>query len=381
MNESKTIETEFLRHFGSPPEHIARAPGRVNLIGEHTDYNGGFVLPMAIDQAALIAARRRPDRRMRLVALDLGRAVSEFSLDAVERVETQTWSNYVRGVALELERAGARLSGLDVMIHSTVPVGSGLSSSAALEVCAATAFLAFGSFAMDKVQIAQLGQRVENDFVGAKTGIMDQFISAAARAGNALLIDCRNLAYTDVPMPAGAAVVVCDTTKRRGLVTSEYNTRRNECEEAARRMGVALLRDVTPAEFARWEPALPPVIARRARHVIGENDRVLQAVQAMRQGDLAAFGQYVNASHESLRDDYEVSCPELDTMVEIARRQPGCYGARMTGGGFGGCTVNLVAESAVPAFSAEVAREYRARTGLQPPIYVCHAAAGAEVLV
>ncbi|MBI4789299.1 MAG: galactokinase [Chloroflexi bacterium] len=374
-----SLESEFTNHFGAPPERVVRAPGRVNLIGEHTDYNGGFVLPMAIDREARIAARRRPDRRVRMVALDFGGAVSEFSLDAIEHVAEQTWSNYVRGVALFLQERGANLSGLDLVIQSNVPIGSGLSSSAALEVCAATTFQAFGGFSISQVETAQLCQKVENEFLGVQTGIMDQFISALAKAGHALLIDCRDLSYQHVPMPQGATVVVCDTTKRRGLVTSKYNTRRAECEEAARLMGVALLRDVSPTDLGRFETDMPPTVAKRARHVVAENARVLEAVAAMKQNNLPTFGTLMNQSHESLRNDYEVSCPELDTMVEIARQQPGCLGARLTGAGFGGCTVNLVADEHVAAFVANVAREYEARTGIRPPVYVCRPSAGASV--
>ncbi|MCL4393766.1 MAG: galactokinase [Chloroflexi bacterium] len=381
MSNLESIQSEFLWRFAAPPEHVARAPGRVNLIGEHTDYNGGFVFPMAIDHEAVVAARRRSDRMVRLVAQDLGGATVEFSLDSIERDDAQSWSNYVRGVALELERAGAKLPGLDLMIHSTVPVGSGLSSSAALEVSSATAFLSFVDFDLSRVDLALMCQRVENEFVGVKTGIMDQFISALARAGTALLVDCRALTYEHVPMPKGAVVVVCDTTTRRGLVGSEYNARRAECEDGARRMGVPLLRDVSLADFERWKKQLPPIVAKRCRHIVTENARVLNAAAAMRSNDLATLGRLMNESHTSLKDDYQVSSPALDVMVEIARLQEGCLGARLTGAGFGGCTVNLVAEPAERAFVEGVKREYRKRQGVEPPVYVCHASQGAGVLV
>ena len=238
MSLRQRVVQEFERHFGSPPAFVVRAPGRVNLIGEHTDYNDGFVLPIAIDHQVLIAARTRADRIVRMIALDFGSALSEFSLDAIERDDTCGWSNYVRGVALMLERRGIHLPGLDLVIHGDVPIGSGLSSSAATEVCAATMFQVASGFALEKVALAQLCQQAENEFVGVKSGIMDQFISTLARAGHALLIDCRDLSYQFVPLPRGASIVVCDTMKRRGLVASEYNTRRAECEEAVR-----LLRD------------------------------------------------------------------------------------------------------------------------------------------
>ncbi|MEW5718310.1 MAG: galactokinase [Chloroflexota bacterium] len=383
----QTLRHTFNQFYGSAPSHIVRAPGRVNLIGEHTDYNDGFVLPMALDRAVLIAARGRVARRVRMLALDFANARSEFSLDApIEHDDANKWSNYIRGVAWVLQARGFILPGLDLAIHGDVPRGSGLSSSAALEVCAATTFAEIGRLEISKLEIAQVCQNAENDFVGVKSGIMDQFISALARADHALLIDCRDLAYQNVPLPRGAQVVVCDTLKRRGLVDSEYNTRRAECEQAVRLLVAQLgkplraLRDVSPEEFARGENALPRVVAKRARHVIAENARVLDAVAAARRDDLAAFGALMDASHASLRDDYQVSCAELDAMVEIARQQRGCLGARLTGAGFGGCTVNLVEESAVDAFIGDVARAYHARTGLLPQIFACRAMEGAGVV-
>ena len=374
------LETQFTTHFGAPPDHIIRAPGRVNLIGEHTDYNDGFVLPMAIDREMLIAARRRNDRLVRMVALDLGDRRAEFSLDAIARDDRHKWSNYIRGVALMLEQRAIRLPGLDLAICGNVPIGSGLSSSAALEVCAATTFQTFAEFELSKVDLARLCQRAENEFVGVQSGIMDQFISALARADHALLIDCRDLSYRNVLLPRGATIVVCDTMKRRGLVDSEYNTRRAECEQAAGALGVNALRDASLEQFTRLEKGMPPNVAQRARHVITENARVMQAVAAAEKNDLAAFGALMNASHESLKNDYAVSCAELDAMVEIARAQPGCLGARLTGAGFGGCTVNLVRDDAVDVFTANVARAYKARIKIAPQIYICRAMDGASIV-
>ncbi len=374
------LAAEFTRRVSAPPEHIVRAPGRVNLIGEHTDYNGGFVLPMAIDREVRIAGRRRADRTVHMIALDFGGDESSFSLDAITRDDAHAWSNYPRGIALMLQKLGASLPGLDLLIHGNVPIGSGLSSSAAVEVAAATVFLTFSGFKLSGVEIAQLCQRADNEFVGVKSGIMDQFISTLGRAGDALLIDCRDLSYQYAPVPRGATIVVCDTMKRRKLVSSEYNTRRSECEEAARLLGVPLLRDVSVAEFQKREKKLPPIVAKRARHVITEDTRVLEAVEAMRRDDLAAFGRLMDASHASLRDDYGVSSPELDAMVWVARTQPGCYGARLTGAGFGGCTVNLVRDDAVKAFIANVAAGYQFRTSIAPQIYACRASQGASVI-
>ncbi len=385
LSQSETIQSAFAEHFGVTPEHIVRAPGRVNLIGEHTDYNGGFVLPMAIDREVLIAARRRHDRVVRMVALDFQNAVSEFSLDEIQPDDVQRWSNYVRGVASVLQERGAPLAGLDLVIHGNVPLGAGLSSSAAIEVAAAKTFTAMSGLEIGGIDIARSCQKAENDFVGVKSGIMDQFVSVLAHAGHALLVDCRDLSYRNVPMPKGATIVVCDTIKRRGLVGSEYNTRRAECEQAIellRKSGKPLqtLRDVSLDEFRRFEKQLPPVVAKRARHVITENERVLAAVEAIKRDDLVGFGRLMNESHESLKNDYEVSCPELDAMVEVARQQAGCLGARLTGAGFGGCTVNLVRDATVPAFVASMPRGYRERTGIDPQMYVCRAMAGASVL-
>jgi galactokinase len=378
MNLEK-IKTEFEKNFFAPPERVVRAPGRVNLIGEHTDYNGGSVLPMALDRAVYIAARPRADRIVRMIARDLGGERAEFALDAIARDDAHPWSNYVRGVAWAMEQRGAQLPGLDLLIYGDVPIGAGLASSAALEVCAAMAFKEIQGLEIGEIGIARLCQQAEHEFVGVRSGIMDQFVSALARAGHALLIDCRDLSYEYVPLPRGATIVVCDTKKRRGLMSSEYNTRRAECEDAARRLGVKMLRDISPSELAERERDLPANLAKRARHVVAENARVRDAVAAARANDLAALGRLMNESHASLRDDYAVSCAELDAMVDIARKQRGCCGARLTGAGFGGCTVNLVEDAAVETFAANVAREYRARVGVEPQIYVCRAAGGASV--
>jgi galactokinase len=381
MTKLEGLQNEFARIYGGPPEHIVRAPGRVNLIGEHTDYNAGFVLPMAIDREMLLAARKRKDQRIHMVALDFSGSVSEFSLDAaIQPDQANKWSNYVRGVAWALLQHGLALPGLDLAIRGNVPVASGLSSSAALEVCSATTFQTLAGFEMSKVDLVRLCQKAENEFVGVKSGIMDQFISALAREGHALLIDCRDLSYQNVPLPRGASIAVCDSMKRRGLVNSEYNTRRAECEEAARRLGVTALRDASLEQFVRLEKEMPANVARRARHVITENARVLRAVVAARENDLEAFGTLMNESHESLRNDYAVSCAELDALVEIAHAQQGCLGARLTGAGFGGCTVNLVRDTAVDTFVSNVARDYVARMHLAPQIYVCRAMDGASVI-
>jgi len=371
----------FARCFGREPQIIVRAPGRVNLIGEHTDYNDGFVLPVAIDRQVLVAAASRSDRTVRLYALDF-EAQASFSLDDIRYDEEQRWSNYQRGVAWALQEEGLELVGLEAAITSDIPIASGLSSSAAIEVAIATAWQLLSGFELDPVRLALLCQKAENQFVGANCGIMDQFISLLGRRDHALLIDCRSLGYRLVPLPRGVAIVVADTMKRRGLVDSEYNTRRRECEEGARLLGqyisgVRALRDVTPEQFAQHAEKLPSVIRRRCRHVISENARVDGAAAALEAGDLASFGELMVTSHRSLRDDYQVSCQELDVMVEAALKIEGVYGSRMTGAGFGGCTVSLVAEESVPAFREQVAAEYEATLGVHPQIYACRASDGA----
>lgn len=375
------LRRAFSEAFGVAPDVIVRAPGRVNLIGEHTDYNEGFVLPVAIDRAIYIAARARADRQVRLVALDMGQR-AEFTLDAIVRDEAALWSNYVRGVALFLQEAGYALRGLDGVIQGDVPRGAGLSSSAALEMAAAMAFQATSGLALERVQMALIGRRAENEFVGVQTGIMDQFISALGRRDHALWIDCRSLDYRLVPLPADVRIVVADSGVRRGLVASAYNQRRAECEEGLRRLaerlpGIRALRDVSVEAFEAHQDILPEPVRRRVQHVVYENQRVLDAVAALERGDLAAMGRLMDASHTSLRDLYEVSGPELDALVEIARSVPGCLGARLTGAGFGGCTVNLVEQHAVSAVAAAIERDYPARTGRTPRVYICRAVDGA----
>ena len=369
----------FERVCGTRPSLCVAAPGRVNLIGEHTDYNEGFVLPAAIDRHVLIAATPRDDRMVRLFALDFDEQAT-FSLDDIAFDEKQIWSNYERGVAWALQQDGYTLRGLDAVITGDVPIGSGLSSSAAVEVAMAYAFQVASDLSLDGVKRALLCQEAENEFVVMRCCIMDQYIISLGKRDHALLIDCRSLEYHLVSIPLGCSIVVCDTKKRRGLVDSEYNTRRRECETGARALGVGALRDVTPEQFEERESELGEVVRRRCRHVVTENQRVLDAVEALESGGLQRFGALMNASHVSLRDDYQVSCPELDAMVEAAWPQEGVFGARMTGAGFGGCTVNLVATGAVETFPSSVAQEYGAATGIVPDIYVCRAQQGVRAL-
>lgn len=362
-----------------------RAPGRVNLIGEHTDYNDGFVMPAALDFSTWVTISPRDDRKVTVFSESFAEQV-EFDLDASSAAASGHWSDYVKGVAVILEQAGHLLRGATLSIRSEVPIGSGLSSSAAIEVATARALLENSDLSLDQVEVAKICQRAENEFVGMRCGIMDQFISCCGEKGKALLLDCRSLSYELLPLPEEARLVICNTMVRHALATGEYNARRAECEAGVRyfariRPDVRALRDVSESDLDRDGGDLPEVIRRRCRHVITENARVLAAGASLESGDLNRFGQLMNESHQSLRDDYEVSCTELDLMVELARPLSGVYGARMTGGGFGGCTINLVKADNVPEFRRVVALGYEQTTGLTPEIYVCNAAAGAgEVL-
>jgi galactokinase len=385
----------FRARFGREPRHVVRAPGRVNLIGEHTDYNEGFVLPVAIDKDVRIALSPRQDRTALIYSANYD-SETEFDLDRIERDGANPWSNYPRGVALFLARQN-HLTGLDAAIVSNVPVAAGLSSSAALELASAWAFLvasrtdngssqlSVSSNVPEPLDLIRLCQRVENEFVGVQCGIMDQFISASGRQNHALFLDCRSLSCEHVPVPDSVKIVVCNTGVKRELSASEYNRRRNECGRGVeffnRHIGhVSALRDVSSKDFERLASQMDPLIKKRCRHVISENERVMQSVQRLRSGDLEQFGQLMNASHQSLKADYEVSCQELDLMVEIAGQQPGVLGSRMTGAGFGGCTVSLVNNDGVASFESQVKEEYYKKTGFAAEIYVCGTSHGAGVV-
>jgi len=374
----------FGERFGYQPAVVIRAPGRANLLGEHTDYNEGFVLPIAIDRSVLFAAAARADRKVILHALDLGDC-TEFSLDELKPSASQPWSNYQRGVAHFLQTQGYHLGGMDAVLTSDVPIGSGLSSSAAVEMATGLAFRALNGLDISLPDLALICQQAEQEFAGVPCGIMDQFVSALGRRGHALLLDCRSLAYEHVPLPPDVRVVVCDTGVRRELAGSEYRIRRAQCEEAVQRLRavrseIRALRDVTPEELDRHRGLLPEVVYRRARHVVRATVRMGEAVAALRRGDVVAFGQAMRDCHASLRDDYEVSCPELEALVEVADEVEGCYGSRLTGAGFGGCTVSLVAADAVAEFERHVTQRYRERTGRETTVIVCAAEDGANIL-
>src|SRR6266567_7526749 len=359
---------------------IHRAPGRVNLIGEHTDYNDGFVMPAAIDLCTQVAIKHRDDRKLMITSENLSEKV-EFDLDEQDPRARGHWSDYVRGVAVTLERAGYRLHGADLAIRSDVPIGAGLSSSAALEVATGYAMLETSDIEIDRVELAKLCQQAENEFVGMRCGIMDQFASSCGQAGTALMLDCRSLEYRLLPLPGGVRLVICNTMVKHELGSSEYNTRRAECEEGVKHFAKLLpdiqaLRDVTVKDLECCGHNLNQVTYKRCRHVITENARVMEATAALERGDLNAFGDLMAQSHRSLRDDYKVSCAELDTMVDLATKIEGVFGARMTGGGFGGCTINLVEADSVAEFKRDIAHGYELATGLAPEIFVRSTADG-----
>ena len=373
----------FQARFGTAA-NIYRAPGRVNLIGEHTDYNDGFVLPAAIEFYCWVAAAARKDGKVAIYSENFNETV-EASLDSLTPVGKNHWSNYPLGVAWVLRQAGKPLTGANLYIAGEVPLGAGLSSSAAIEVAVGLALVSVSGLAVDRAELAQLCQKAENEFVGARVGIMDQFVSCHGRASHALMLDCRSLEYELVKLPANVQLVMCNTMVKHELASGEYNARRAECEEGVRNLRTAFpevraLRDVTLAQLEAHRQKLTPKVFARCRHVITENERVKSAVKTLHRGDSKALGALLQDSHRSLRDDYEVSCKELDLMVEIAMAQPGLIGARMTGGGFGGCTVNLVESAAVSNFKQDVAEEYSSKTGLTPEIYVSPASEGAQQL-
>lgn len=370
----QTLRAVFAGEFGRAAR-VFSAPGRVNLIGEHTDYNGGFVLPVAIDRRTRVAAAARSDGRLCVLARDLGERAS-VSLREPHRGDGPRWMAYVEGMARTLMARGCSLAGADLAIASEVPRGAGLSSSAALEVATGSALLALAGCVLPEVELALAAQAAEHDYAGTRCGIMDQYIACLGRAGHALLIDCRSLAATAVPLVLGdAALLVCESGVEHRLASSAYNERRADCERGVELLGrgqpqVQALRDVSLPELEARRAELPGVTFRRCRHVVTENVRTMATVEALRAGDLATAGRHLLDSHASLRDDYEVSVPELDWLVEVAAAQPGVYGSRLTGAGFGGCTITLLATGAVEAVSEALVAATRRRYGRSPACFV-----------
>ena len=379
---AERIVHAFREKFGRAPR-LFRAPGRVNLIGEHTDYNDGFVMPVAISRFTYAAVAPRADRKLTLASLDFEGSITA-DLDQLQPVGN--WADYVLGVAAALEAEGSRLSGADLLVSTEVPIGAGLSSSAALETVAGLAMSSLaGNDRPDRVRLALAGQKAEHTFVGMMCGIMDQFISALGQTGHALLIDCRSLEWERVHIPEGCVLGICNTGVKHELASSEYNQRRQECEEGVRILrtqlpSVTSLRDVSLTEFERHAHLLPDAVLRRCRHVISENQRVLDAREAMRHNDFTRLWELLAESHISLRDDFEVSCPELDTMVEISASAPGFIAGRMTGGGFGGCTVNLVETSQAERFARYMVEHYKQHYAWPAEVYLAQSADGAQEL-
>ena len=385
MIDPQALRRAFQELYGRDAR-LFRAPGRVNLIGEHTDYNEGFVLPMAIEHETMVAAARRADRRICVRSLNQNETL-EFDLNEPGQGKRGIWLDYIEGVARVLEERGWQLRGADVVLRSDVPEGSGLSSSAALEISVGLALVLISGTEIDPVELALVGQQAEHVYVGTKCGIMDQFIAALARRDHALLIDCRALEARSVPLNLeNVAVVICDTGVKHKLAFSAYNERRAECEQGVRLLraalpGIRALRDLSVSDFRQHEERLPEPLRSRCRHVVTENARTLSAAEALRAGDLAEMGRLMHESHRSLRDDYEVSCLELDLLVASARKVACVRGARMTGGGFGCCTVNLVDRQGFAEFQEVVAGDYKKAVGKEPAIYVSGAGEGAQEVV
>lgn len=376
------VKASFEQVLGYAPSYIIQAPGRVNLIGEHTDYNDGFVLPCAINYQTVVAAAKRDDNIVRVVAVDYDNAVDEFDItQEITFQQNKMWSNYIRGVVKCLLSRGYQFTGVDISVSGNVPQGAGLSSSAALEVVIGQTFKELFNLGASQAEIALIGQQAENEFVGCNCGIMDQMISSEGRENHAMLLDCRNLETKLVPMPDDMAVVIINSNKKRGLVDSEYNTRRQQCEEAARFFGVKALRDVTIEQFNDQAAELDELVAKRARHVITENERTIAAAQALSTHDMARMGELMAESHESMREDFEITVKEIDTLVDMVKEVVGDQGGvRMTGGGFGGCIVALVPPALVDKVRSTVEAKYEVETGLKESIYVCQAMSGAGLV-
>ncbi|HWF02242.1 MAG TPA: galactokinase [Candidatus Angelobacter sp.] len=375
-----SLVNEFRQRFGATPR-LFGAPGRVNLIGEHIDYNQGLVMPAAISMGVWAAVAPRTDRKIVVYSRQFTEPF-EFELDDTSGKRGQ-WTDYVQGVVIGLRDAGFLLQGANILIHGKVPLGAGLSSSAALEIATAFALTQLAGKTIDPVELAKLCQKAEDEFVGARCGIMDQFISSLGERAHCLMIDCRSLEYSSLRIPDDVCLVVCNTMVKHTNASSEYNTRRAQCEEGVARLAqllpnISSLRDVSASQLQQCCLDLPKLIRKRCWHVVSEIERVKDAAQALRQRDLSWFGELMRRSHCSLRDNYEVSCRELDIMVEIASRQKGVIGSRMTGGGFGGCTINLVRRDAAEQFKANIASEYDHATGVTPEIYITEASSGVD---
>lgn len=378
MNLKQQASQHFQQQFSTPCDIVCYAPGRVNVIGDHTDYNDGFVLPAAINYGTAIAASKRDDNQVLVYAHDCDQQTSQFSLDDIQFDQDMMWSNYVRGTIAMLQKKFPEVGGATLAVTGNVPQGAGLSSSASFEIAILKTFASLYDLPLDGIQAALLGQQAENQFVGCNCGIMDQLISAMGQESNAMLLDCRALTFEDAPIPAGFSFVIVNSNVKRGLVDSEYNLRREQCEAVAKHFGVKALRDLTLEQLQSEQANLSEVEYRRARHVISENDRTLAALEALKANDIATMSELMMASHLSLKDDFEVTTPEMDALVEIIAEVIGQQGGtRMTGGGFGGCVVALAPSELVEPIKAAISAQYEQRSGLVADVYVCTAEQGA----
>ncbi len=378
--KSEDLTQHFEHLFGLRPR-IFCAPGRVNLLGEHTDYNDGFVMPCAIGFSTRVAVSPRSDRKLVIRSEEFSEQ-PEFDLENLPSHGKGVWSDYVLGIAVMLKEMGHPIPGANLLVRGEVPIGAGLSSSAAIEVASALALMSLNGARLPLPEVAQLCRRAENDFIGAKVGIMDQFVSCLGKAGHALMLDCRSLEFKLIPIPEDVRLVICNTMVKHDHASGGYNRRREECDEGVKILtrwypGARALRDISLKQLEQHQAEMPATIYKRCLHVVTENQRVLEGSKYLAEGDVGRFGSLMRESHRSLRDLFEVSCRELDIMVEIAESLPGYWGGRMTGGGFGGCTVNLVKAADAPRFAAQIAERYQAATGIKPDVYVCSAANGA----
>ena len=388
-NIQESVTKIFQDEFNHMPDMLVHAPGRVNLLGEHVDYNDGFVLPAAIDRAVWVTSSRSASPHSTLIAVDLSERVSISSESILKKTDLDgktlpQWAKYPAGVMWAMMETGYEIHPVNAVFSSDVPSGAGLSSSAALEMAFLYSFIAEKKDEFDRaselMNYAQIAQHAERNYVGVNCGIMDQFASACGVRDHALFLDCRSLEWEKIPLPKHIAIVVADTTVPHSLTDSAYNERRSACEKAARLLGVNSLRDVSVGEFHRSKRQLPGEVAMRAQHVVEEIQRTEQAAQLLKQGNVRAFGRLMNECHNSLRDLYQVSCHELDVMTEIAQSLPGCYGSRLTGAGFGGCTVSLVDKDKVDGFILELGEQYKNRVSREAKIYICRADNGAGVV-
>ncbi len=390
MSLRQKVAEIFQECFGCAPDHIARAPGRVNLLGEHVDYNDGFVLPAAIDHATYIAFSKTSAPHSALYSVDFAEAAFFSPTELPAKTQSDgsplpDWARYPAGVIWSLQEAGQSTPNMQAAFASDVPRGAGLSSSASVEMAFAIAWQTLGGWTLPPMQLALLAQKAENQYVGVNCGIMDQFASACGEKDRLMLLDCRSLEYRSLPLPKDAAIVIADTSVRRSLTASAYNDRRAACEEAVRLLkhdlpDIKALRDVSVDEFNQLAYKLPDEVQKRARHVVEEIERTTRAISLLQSGDVAGFGRLMNECHASLRDLYEVSIPELNIMASAAQSLDGCYGARLTGAGFGGCVASLVARDQVSAFVKNLAAEYESETRRHPEIYICEASSGAGII-